>query len=61
MPVRALVDAGRLFGIEENAIRVALARLRASGQVESTARGRYRLGPAAAPVESEISEWTTFS
>ncbi len=57
MPVRALVDAGRLFGIEENAVRVALARLRASGQVESTERGRYQLGPAAAPVESEISGW----
>ena len=57
MPVRALVDAGRLFGIAENAVRVALARLRASGQVESTARGRYRIGAAAAPVEGEISGW----
>ena len=34
MPVRALVEAGALLGIEENNIRVSLARFYASGRIE---------------------------
>ena len=34
MPVRALVEAGALLGIEENNIRVSLARLYASHRIE---------------------------
>ena len=47
MPVRALVAAGRSFGIAENSIRVALTRLHAAGTVERDERGRYRLGARA--------------
>ena len=43
MPVRALVEAGRCFGIGDNSLRVALARLLARGRVERNMRGRYRL------------------
>jgi phenylacetic acid degradation operon negative regulatory protein len=57
MPVRALVAAGRLFGIAENALRVALARLLAAGVVERDARGRYRLGPAAEAVDRQVRSW----
>ena len=39
MPVRALVEAGALFGIAENNVRVALARLLAAGLVERDERG----------------------
>ena len=46
-PVRALVAAAGLFGIGENSLRVALARLLAAGMVERDARGQYRLGPGA--------------
>jgi phenylacetic acid degradation operon negative regulatory protein len=56
-PVRALVVAGRLFGIAENAMRVALTRLLADELVERDARGRYRLGPAAAAVSQETRGW----
>lgn len=57
MPVRALVAAAALFGIEENALRVALARLLAAGRVERDERGRYRLGARAAAVSGQIAGW----
>ena len=57
MPVGALVEAGALFGIAGNAVRVALARLLASGYVARDQRGRYRLGAKAAPVERRIGSW----
>jgi phenylacetic acid degradation operon negative regulatory protein len=43
MPVRALVAAAGLFGIDENRLRVALTRLLADGLVERDQRGAYRL------------------
>jgi phenylacetic acid degradation operon negative regulatory protein len=57
MPVAALVQAGALFEIAEGSIRVALHRLLAEGRVESDERGQYRLGAAAAPVQSIVSSW----
>lgn len=57
MPVRALVEAGELLGLEENNIRVSLARLYASGRVERDERGRYRLGPAVAAVSGRLRSW----
>lgn len=56
-PVRALVEAGALFEMRENSLRVALARLCADGLVERDGRGAYRLGPAAQPVNREIRGW----
>lgn len=57
MPVAALVEAGEVFRIAENSVRVALTRLRSAGQVERDARGRYRLGAAARPVASWATAW----
>jgi phenylacetic acid degradation operon negative regulatory protein len=57
MPVRALVEAGGCLGLAENNVRVALARLRGQGLVESDERGRYRLGAAAEPVRRRASSW----
>ncbi|MGB0620682.1 MAG: PaaX family transcriptional regulator [Myxococcota bacterium] len=57
MPVRALVEAGALLGIEENNIRVSLARLYASGRIERDERGRYRLGPAVAAISGRLRSW----
>jgi phenylacetic acid degradation operon negative regulatory protein len=56
-PVRALICAAELFGIGENRLRVALARLGAEGLVESDGRGRYRLGRRARAVSDEIRGW----
>src|SRR6185369_11769610 len=57
MPVGALVEAGELFGIPGNNVRVALARLLAAGQVARDERGRYRLGATAEPVERRVRSW----
>ena len=46
----------RLLGIEENNIRVSLARLYASGRIERDERGRYRLGPAVAAISGQAAE-----
>jgi phenylacetic acid degradation operon negative regulatory protein len=57
MPVRALVAAGALFDLDENNIRVALARLLSSGLVARDERGRYRLGQRAEVVGRQVSRW----
>ncbi len=57
MPVSALVEAGALFAIAENSVRVALTRLLADEQLERDARGRYRLGAAAQPVGHRATAW----
>jgi phenylacetic acid degradation operon negative regulatory protein len=59
MPVRALIAAGELFGIDANALRVALARLVSAGLVESDERGAYRLGAAAGSVSAHVGSWRT--
>jgi phenylacetic acid degradation operon negative regulatory protein len=55
--VGALVRAASIFGIGENSLRVALARLRPRGIVESDERGLYRLGPAAQAVNEQVRSW----
>src|SRR5262245_51564192 len=42
LPVRALVEAGALFGIAEGTVRVALSRMVAAGDLEP-GDGAYRL------------------
>ncbi|MDP6978116.1 MAG: PaaX family transcriptional regulator [Myxococcota bacterium] len=56
--VSALVRAGGLFGLGENSMRVAIARLRAGGTVESAGRGLYRLSRAALAVNREVVSWS---
>ncbi len=57
MPVRALVEAGAIFGLAENSVRVALARLLAQGRVARDERGRYRPAEGVAAVTGEIRGW----
>jgi len=57
MPVGALVAAAALFGIPENGMRVAIARLLAAEALARDERGRYRLGPAAAPLNQHVVSW----
>jgi len=54
LPVAALVAGAELFGIEENALRVAIARLLASARIARDERGRYRLGAAAEAVDRRV-------
>lgn len=59
MPVRALVAAAACFGVAENSIRVALARLHAAGTVCRDERGRYRLGERTEATRREVASWKT--
>lgn len=55
--VGALLHGATVLGIGENSMRVALARLRARGLVESDARGLYRLSLSAEPVNRMVRSW----
>ena len=57
MPVSALVAAARLFRIDENALRVAIARLLGAGQIARDERGQYRLGEAAHAIDRRVLGW----
>jgi phenylacetic acid degradation operon negative regulatory protein len=57
MPVRALVEAGELFGFAANNVRVSLSKLYAEGRVARDERGRYRLGPAEAALSQQLRNW----
>jgi phenylacetic acid degradation operon negative regulatory protein len=57
MPVAALVEAGALFGIPANNVRVAIVRLCERGQVVRDRRGRYRLGTRSRPIGRRIASW----
>lgn len=57
MPLRALVDAGALFGLAENNIRVALARLNTAGAVERDAKGAYQLGERSEAIDQRAGSW----
>src|SRR5258706_14841236 len=57
LPVSALVEAGALFGLQENGMRVALARLVARGLVERDGPGRYRLAAGDEPTSPRVGGW----
>ncbi|KVE35005.1 PaaX family transcriptional regulator C-terminal domain-containing protein [Burkholderia sp. TSV86] len=59
LQVREAIIACRLFGLTENSVRVALARLAAESLVESTERGSYRIGSSAAELSEELTAWRT--
>jgi hypothetical protein len=59
LPVRALVEAGALLGLQENGVRVALARLVARSLVERDGPGRYRLAAGAQPISRRVGEWSS--
>lgn len=57
IPVGGLVRAAGILGVGENSLRVALARLRARGLVESDERGFYQLAEAASAVNRHVRSW----
>jgi phenylacetic acid degradation operon negative regulatory protein len=57
LSAREAIGACALFGIRENSVRVALARLSAAGMIEAAERGSYRLGPAAVGLAGEVASW----
>jgi phenylacetic acid degradation operon negative regulatory protein len=57
VPVQGLVYGMSLLGVNENCLRVTLARLKQERLVELGRRGEYRLGPAARAMSEEIAGW----
>jgi len=57
MPVSLLVRAAEAFGIDQNGLRVAVARLLARGLIERDERGHYRLGRGAASTMTRVAAW----
>jgi phenylacetic acid degradation operon negative regulatory protein len=57
MPVGLLVEAGELFGLSANNVRVSAARLLAEGHIARDERGSYRLGEKAQPVGQRVRSW----
>lgn len=55
--VRELLAACALFGLQENAVRVALARGVTAGLLQASRRGCYVLGPEARPLAREVGRW----
>ena len=61
MPVALFVAAGNAFGIDGNAMRVAITRMRAHALVEQDERGHYRLGPASGSTMNRVASWRAIS
>lgn len=57
LTAREALRACALFGLPENAVRVALARLAASGMVDAVERGAYRLGRKASSLAGDVAAW----
>lgn len=55
--VAALVDAATVMGVQPNAARVALSRLKHSGLVICDRRGAYRIAADAPGVHPALSRW----
>lgn len=55
--IRQLLKIGELFAFNANAVRVAVTRLVADGQLENDERGLYRLGSAAAETQAHVESW----
>lgn len=55
--VRELLASCQLFGLPDNAVRVALARAVAAGLLATPRRGVYALGPQARPLADEVGRW----
>lgn len=56
-PVTSLVRAAEILGIEPNATRVALTRLKSRGLVSNPRRGYWEAGPRAQPLHAHIKSW----
>jgi phenylacetic acid degradation operon negative regulatory protein len=54
---REAILACQLFGISENSVRVALARLSADGLIRASGRGRYQIGPAGVNLFNDVTAW----
>jgi phenylacetic acid degradation operon negative regulatory protein len=57
MSTAQLVSAGKIFGLEASAVRMAATRLIKEGLLASAGRGRYVSGPGAAALRNQVRGW----
>ena len=57
LPVSGLIRIAEVFGISDNNVRVALARLLAKGLLLRNERGQYGLAPGSQAVQRHVSAW----
>lgn len=57
LSIQGLLRAGEILDISPNHMRVTCTRLKASGLIEVTRRGRYQLGPGARSLQREVAGW----
>ena len=53
------IAACQLFGVSDNSVRVALARLSAEGLIEAAERATYRLSATALELAGDVATWRT--
>ncbi len=56
-PVKELIEVGRIFDIQENALRVNIARLLSKALLEQDERGSYRLVDTHNPLREWLHSW----
>lgn len=57
LSAQALCQAGELFGISNQGMRVALTRLAQQDKIGKTGRGSYRLNPGGNTLFREVDDW----
>ncbi|MBI9074902.1 MAG: hypothetical protein JEZ02_05760 [Desulfatibacillum sp.] len=57
MPIKNMIDIGRLFGFTGNTIRVTTTRLVRDGRLESDERGLYRIKDMDTPISRYVNAW----
>jgi phenylacetic acid degradation operon negative regulatory protein len=57
LSAQALCQAGELFGISKQSMRVALTRLAQQDKIGNTGRGNYRLNPGGNTLFRDVDDW----
>ncbi len=57
LPIKGLIEMGKLFGFNANAIRVTVTRMLREGLIESDERGLYRLRESSDTLQWYFTRW----
>jgi len=57
LPIKGLIEMGKLFGFNSNAVRVTVTRMLREGLIESDERGLYRLRESSGTLRWYFTRW----
>ncbi|MBI9088903.1 MAG: hypothetical protein JEZ12_06790 [Desulfobacterium sp.] len=57
LPIKGLIEMGKLFGFNANAIRVTVTRMLREGLIENDERGLYRLRKSSGTLQWYFTRW----